>query len=156
MEQKENRIKTLFNMGLTEKLRIVAFFVLLAVIAYAYLFNSISYTANRCRTEYSTSGSSITVAPGDPIGSIIYGHGMYLTPGTYKIRIDGYNEYTEYNRFQIYSETLETEFAAGVFVPGMDIVVQIDETVPDWKREFLTRMQEQSQLKRSLLSEKMG
>ena len=83
-----------------KKLQPLAFFLLLAIATYVYLFGGISYTADKCRTEFSASGTSITVAPGDPIGSIIYEHGIYLTHGKSVVRIDGYNEYAEYNRFK--------------------------------------------------------
>ncbi|MBP5323961.1 MAG: sulfatase-like hydrolase/transferase [Pseudobutyrivibrio sp.] len=110
----------------------VAIFVgLLVYASYQYLFGKIIYSAEECQTEFELSKGSVTVDEDDSAGSIIYGHAVYLSAGTYNIVIDGYNESKKENTFDLFSANLDKVYGRGVFKPGKKIKLTFDEPIKD-------------------------
>ncbi len=112
-------------------IKYISFFTLMMIISYTYLFGKITYTADKCESGYAANGTNITAAPGDIPDLIICNYTHSLPAGMYNIIIDGYNEYKEYNCYELYSEELGV-LAKDVFAPGQKIPLLLEQAVKEF------------------------
>ena len=110
----------------------IGFFIVISLVTYMYLFGKITYTADNCVSGYDTDGTSITAKPGDESDLIICNYTHYLPAGLYYVIIDGYNEYKEYNYYEIFSDELGGILARDVFVSGKKIPLELEHAVKDF------------------------